>query len=354
MENYINPTAVPDEKAIMRYKEKKELSRRTRICVLPSIILLIFMMFFYTLVVLVLALFGVDTEKVYGFLSDAGVSYALSAFLSIFCFTVPFIISAKAGGFKIGELIPLNRPKKGKVLPYLLIGVSVCSFANIVTSYADSVFSMFGIEYNLPENDSPAGVIGFILAVACVSFEPALVEEFAFRGIFQGIFRRYGDGLSVLVSAVFFGLMHGNFVQIPFAFIVGLGLGLIRVKTESIWICAVVHGINNFISVAIEYILISDTAKNLIYTVYLAIAMLLGILGVFLLRNDKKAFKFQKRGLAYNEFVLKEGNIYPEKSKFYAENPLTVKECYKYIFLHPASIVFIVLCLLESCAFFVL
>ena len=42
--------------------------------------------------------------------------------------------------------------------------------------------------------------------------------------------------------------MHGNFVQIPFAFVVGLMLGYLAVKTGTIWLSMLVHFSNNFIS----------------------------------------------------------------------------------------------------------
>ena len=39
---------------------------------------------------------------------------------------------------------------------------------------------------------------------------PALVEEMVFRGYILGALRPQGDGLAIVFSAVFFGLLHGK------------------------------------------------------------------------------------------------------------------------------------------------
>ena len=63
---------------------------------------------------------------------------------------------------------------------------------------------------------------------------PAVFEEFAFRGVVLNKLRKFGDSYAIIMSAVLFGLMHGNLSQIPFAFILGLVIGFIAVKTNSI------------------------------------------------------------------------------------------------------------------------
>ena len=47
--------------------------------------------------------------------------------------------------------------------------------------------------------------------------------------------------------------MHGNFEQMPFAFLVGLALGFIVVKTNSLLLAMAVHATNNFVSVIFDF-----------------------------------------------------------------------------------------------------
>jgi len=57
--------------------------------------------------------------------------------------------------------------------------------------------------------------------------------------------RRYSI-LPALISAIAFGLLHGNIIQTPFAFLVGLVLGYVTVEYSIIW-AIVLHIINNFV-----------------------------------------------------------------------------------------------------------
>lgn len=54
-----------------------------------------------------------------------------------------------------------------------------------------------------------------ILYVIGVAVIPPLVEELGFRGVMLSALRRYGDGFAVLVTAVAFGIFHGNPVKFP-------------------------------------------------------------------------------------------------------------------------------------------
>lgn len=68
-----------------------------------------------------------------------------------------------------------------------------------------------------------------------VLFAPVL-EELICRGLVLGTLRaRYGVTLAWLVSALFFGVMHLQPVQVINAFVVGLILGYVYISTDSLW-----------------------------------------------------------------------------------------------------------------------
>ena len=73
-----------------------------------------------------------------------------------------------------------------------------------------------------------------------------ILEEVLFRGvIFESCRERLGTGGAVLLSALLFGLIHGIPVQIVNAFVVGLILGYIYLRTRSLMSVIVLHAINN-------------------------------------------------------------------------------------------------------------
>ena len=143
----------------------------------------------------------------------------------------------------------------------ILAAVGICMAANITVNILMAFFESVGI----PEPEMPdyleANIPSLLLNLFVFAVLPALLEELVFRGYVLRSLRAYGDWFAVVVSALLFGLMHGNIAQIPFAFIVGMALGWLYVATNNIWIPVAVHFVNNGFSLLLQYCTIglSDT-----------------------------------------------------------------------------------------------
>lgn len=70
-----------------------------------------------------------------------------------------------------------------------------------------------------------------------------------------GLLKNYGKAFGVVSVSVVFGLLHGNVIQFIFAFLVGLVLAYITIKTESIIPAMCIHALNNGMSA------VSDTVN---------------------------------------------------------------------------------------------
>jgi len=79
-----------------------------------------------------------------------------------------------------------------------------------------------------------------------VAFLGPIAEELLFRGLLLRMLRPHGKQAAIVISAIAFGLLHGNIIQTPFAFLVGLVLGYVTVEYSIIW-AIVLHIINNFV-----------------------------------------------------------------------------------------------------------
>lgn len=327
--NYV--TFIPYGFTPKTYEEKNGIKKKA-MSVGLSLIITMGITFVWSIVyVFIMSKLGFTSEKSMEIIREPAIMQVLQVILSILMFTVPFIVIFKAGGMRISDLVPIKKPEKGMRLSMYFIGVAFCAFANMATSAASRFFSFFGIEYNVDFGETPKGFFGFLLCLLSTVITPALIEEFAFRGIVLGSLKKYGEGFAVLVSSILFGLMHGNFEQIPFAFLVGLVLGLITVKTDSILIACAVHGTNNLVSVIFDFIPsgISQAAQNIMYLIFLLICLTLGILALSLSEKSNEMFKLKKDSC---------------ESK--------LKERFKWFFTSPAIIIFIVICIFESLAYF--
>lgn len=104
---------------------------------------------------------------------------------------------------------------------------------------------------------------GFLLFFAVVILAP-LGEEIIFRGFLQQILeRQWKDSTqAVLVTALIFSLIHMNpywFFQI---YILGVFLGFLAWKTNSVIAPLILHGLNNFIALLFSF---SEPQNNSLY-----------------------------------------------------------------------------------------
>lgn len=264
-------------------------------------------------------------------LSEPALLQVQQIIFSLAVFTLPFILIFKLHKYRISDLLSFEAPKGKKSLYLFLIGISFCSFANIAASLGERIFDRAGINYEVDFGDNPEGVFGFLLSLIATAIVPALVEEFACRGILLGALKKYGEAFAIITSSTLFGLMHSNFEQIPFAFLVGLVLGYITIKSGSIWIAVAVHFFNNSISIIYTYLLsgISGAAQNISYTVFLILCLIVGLFAITKITAEKDIFKFSEDTSVTN-----------------------LSTRLKWFFLSVPVIIYISLCLLQSLTYF--
>ena len=93
-----------------------------------------------------------------------------------------------------------------------------------------------------------AGVHPMALIIGGALIGP-VCEEIIFRGvILEGLTKKYDPTKALIFSALIFGLIHMQPLQVIGAFFAGLILGWIYLKTQSLWIVIALHVINNFVA----------------------------------------------------------------------------------------------------------
>ncbi len=81
----------------------------------------------------------------------------------------------------------------------------------------------------------------FIVMFILIAVLPALVEEMLFRGIYYHVYKKAGSLIGILVSALFFGLMHSNFNQFAYAFIAGIVFSVFVSLSGSVVYTVIMH-----------------------------------------------------------------------------------------------------------------
>ncbi len=243
------------------------------------------------------ALAGISMLEIQGLLEDPMILSLMQIFLSMLMFTLPYILVAKIDKKPLSATADFRRPKKGMFLPLVAAGVGMCALGEIATNMFASVCRTIGIEPASSELSFDTGFFGVVLAVLMVAVTPALVEEFAMRGVVMGLVKPYGEGFAIVMSAIMFGLMHRNLVQLPFAFVAGLGLGFIAVKSGSIWTAVTAHFINNLLSIVSHYLMLGSSlsVQNAYYIALNIVTLTVGIAGIVIsAARDKDLFVLEK------------------------------------------------------------
>ena len=172
-------------------------------------------------------------------------------FISVCSVAVPFGVMALINRRRYtGPVIPTHSLRSGQMALWVSFGMLCCVGANFAVTFGViPLFKAFG--YGLTSNSAgdPNSVFACVIALIGTAIVPAICEEFAMRCCCVQLLRKYGNGFAVLSISIVFGLLHGNVIQFVFAFLVGLILGYITVKTDSIVPAILVHALNNGMSV---------------------------------------------------------------------------------------------------------
>lgn len=250
-----------------------------------------------------------DVENSYSGFSQMGY-YLFEGALSVVSIAIPTLILIKASGQRLDYFLPFKKTN-GKTLAALTVaGMAVCMLAQIIPTILGMNLSLFGIDiFSNLDSETPVSAIDFIMSVICTAILPALFEELAFRGLVLGALKKHGDMFAVIASAFLFAMLHGNFVQIPFAFIVGLVLGLVRVKTDSMLPSILIHFSNNFFAVIIT--MISDSSaeniSGIIDGMSVTLLIIAGIISLwYLVKNEKQLFEYESDNGESSLYTFKE------------------------------------------------
>lgn len=175
---------------------------------------------------------------------------------------------------------------------------------SLIAAAAEFVLNLLGLSMEvlteLASIDSDMGIMAMIYA----GFIGPVVEELVFRGFLMRRLEKYGKGFAVIVSAVLFGLMHANPLQIIFGTLMGLLLGYLATEYSIKW-SIILHIANNFIlgdMIAGLFGLLPDDVEGIAFTAFLGVGFVIGL--VLLIIRRKQWIGWLKENAAPGSYYL--------------------------------------------------
>ena len=154
--------------------------------------------------------------------------------------------------------------------------MGVCMTANLLANAVYDFLINLGINPYAPSSYTLT-VPGLLLSLLSIAILPAVLEELLFRGYVLQALRPHGERNALLLSSLLFAMLHGNVIQIPFAFISGLAFGYLTLRTGNIRAGMLLHCLNNAYAVLSDYgpLFWSDTDQQNLYSLLLYVLVLL-------------------------------------------------------------------------------
>lgn len=237
------------------------------------------------------------------YVSSVAFENAVGVLYSFFTMGLVFLFAAKMfkkNGIELN--ISFDKPQGGKNVPLIILaGIGGCLVANYITSVVRIMFEGIGLYVDYTAVEDPKNITDIILMFICTTVVAPLLEEFAMRGVVLQSLRKYGNGFAIIASSFIFALLHGNPVQILFAFMCGILLGYAAVATGSLWTSIIIHAAVNSLSciASAMYYFTSEAVTDRAYVIITAVLTSVGVicaLGYLLGRKYEPVFAYKGYG----------------------------------------------------------
>lgn len=188
--------------------------------------------------------------------SFTGIALIASAYLCTLLFRVPFL---RFTGFT-------NKVKWYNILIPILILLALMPVLTQIIQWNDTLNLPESLESKFRELEETSNSLyaqmlayntgaHFWLNILAMCLIPAIGEELFFRGIFMRVVANWTRNvhIGILLSALFFALVHLQPYKFLPMILMGLLLGYVYYRTQSIWAPILLHAFNNSLVVISDY-----------------------------------------------------------------------------------------------------
>ncbi len=229
------------------------------------------------------------------------------------------------------ELPQRNAPKK----PWLFItgAVGIGYLTNLIINV---LFSDFAQKYASETDATPKTALGIILLYISNALLPAILEEWAIRGVICKNLLPYSKNGAIVISALLFAILHIRPTTVIFTFVIGVLLAICYEYTGSLKLPMIIHFLNNALATTFSFF--ADDPNNVampFFAILIYAFMGLGIAAIYYYKKHgiaKKPVSLIKRNV--NGYKLSLGKFFTISVINLGIIPLALMYCFYYLFLY--------------------
>ena len=231
---------------------------------------------------------------IYQYIKNSSIEPSINLLSYLLSNLLVFFVGIKISGVKFSSLFKTTDLTIKKVIQYTLIGI----FLQFGTGIIVNLIQMFVQEADVAGNSE--SVLNFcssksmLISVFYTCIVAPITEEFFYRGFVMKSFSKVSQRFGILMSAFFFGIAHLNISQFVFAFAVGIFMGFIDTKHNSLIPSILVHFACNFIGTFASVIELYFSTDSTIYNFANYFIIGLVLIGIIMLVKFCKNNTFPK------------------------------------------------------------
>ncbi|WFA09894.1 type II CAAX endopeptidase family protein [Tissierella sp. Yu-01] len=247
---------------------------------------------------------------------------------------LPNIIYLKARGYKLKDVLKLNPIGIKQIIIIILSMI----FAYPIAIFLNAIFLAIINSFSSAMPTSvpiPTNSFEFLISMFIIAISPGICEEIMFRGTMFSAYEKLGHKKTIIITAILFGVFHFNILNFIGPAFLGVILGILVHKTNSIFSSILGHTLNNGIALTIGYFItkysneidelaatstnLTDSKQLLISILSLGfIALLSGVMLVVLLKS------LSSNESNFDEFSISELSFIPERYRVVKYFPLVI------------------------------
>lgn len=148
-----------------------------------------------------------------------------------------YLSLTKTNPFKLIRFKKIDIATVGMVVLLTVLIMPLITFINAI--------SMLFAQNRVMELSTEMAGNSLFINLILMAVLPAISEEFVFRGVLFHTYRKSSVLYGAIISGIIFGLMHMNFNQFSYAFVIGIAFAMILEATGSIYATMIAHFIIN-------------------------------------------------------------------------------------------------------------
>ncbi len=162
---------------------------------------------------------------------------------------LPVILLLRISKSDIKKSLGLNSVKPLNFLLVILAAIPIITLAAILGQLINLFFPVSESYMEAMKNLVSIQDRGLFFSILVIGILPGICEETMFRGYMLNAFRKKGFWSAIIVTAVLFGIFHLDLFRLLPVTMLGIWMGYLALKANSLYIAIFAHTLNNSLAI---------------------------------------------------------------------------------------------------------